>query len=91
MKNVENLRTREPRGHSIRHGTEPIVPNRWQGEYDCLVGPFSSRTVADYFANAVVDFGHYETVSRKVFAKGDSWYVEVNECSAPSVVRPFES
>ena len=64
----------------------PIVPNRWQGECNCLVGPFSSRTVAEYFANAVVDFGQYETMSRSVFAKGDSWYVEVNKEEAPSVV-----
>ena len=89
--NVENLRTLEPRGPSKHYRIEPVVPNRWQGECDCFVGPFSSRAVAEYFANAVVDFGQYETVSRKVFAKGDSWFVEVKECSAPSVVRPFES
>ncbi len=88
---MENLRTREPRGPSKHHKAKPIVPNRWQGEHDCFVGPFSSKIVAEYFANAVVDFGQYETVSRKIFAKGDSWYVEVNECSASSVVRPFES
>jgi len=64
----------------------PIVPNRWQGECNCLVGPFSSETVADYFANSVVDFGHYETMSRRVFAKGDSWYVEVHKEKAPSVM-----
>ncbi|CAN5870854.1 hypothetical protein BH24DEI2_BH24DEI2_00950 [soil metagenome] len=88
---MENLRTRETRGHATHYRIEPIVPNRWQGECDCFVGPFSSKVVAEYFANAVVDFGQYETVSRKVFAKGDSWFVEVNECSAATVVRPFES
>ena len=61
------------------HPFEPIVPNRWQGEYDCVVGPFSSQSVAEYFMNAVVDFGQYESFSRKVFAKADSWYVEVKE------------
>ncbi len=88
---MENFRTRD-RGPSSNQRTEPIVPNRWQGEHDCFVGPFSSKVVAEYFANAVVDFGQYETVSRKVFAKGDSWFVEVKEFSAPAaVVRPFES
>lgn len=56
-----------------------IVPNRWQGECDCVVGPFSSKMVAEYYVNAVVDFGHYETVSRRIFVKGDSWFVEVQE------------
>ena len=79
-------------GLAGRQAHSPIVPNRWQGEYDCVVGPFSSHTVAEYFANAVVDFGQYETVSRKVFAKGDSWYVEVKECSAaPSILAPSRS
>lgn len=63
-----------------------IVPNRWQGESNCLVGPFSSRTVAEYFANAVVDFGQYETCSRRIFAKGDSWFVEVIETPVPVTI-----
>jgi hypothetical protein len=57
----------------------PIVPNRWQGEADCVVGPFSSRTVAEYFVSAVADFGHYDAFNKRVFAKGDAYYVEVIE------------
>ena len=56
-----------------------IVPNRWQGETDCVVGPFSSKTVAEYFANNVVDFGHYEGFSQEVIVKRDAYYVEVLE------------
>lgn len=56
-----------------------IVPNRWQGECDCMVGPFSSKHVAEHFVNAVVDFGQYEAFDRKIIVKGDSWYVEVQE------------
>ncbi len=63
-----------------------VLPNCWQGEADCIVGPFSGRTVAEYFANAVVDFGQYETVSRHIFAKGDAWFVEVLECRAAPVL-----
>ncbi|MEJ2291462.1 MAG: hypothetical protein P8Y13_03965 [Deinococcales bacterium] len=55
-----------------------VVPNRWQGEIDCAVGPFSSRNVASYFANRVVDFGHYEVFTLRVFAHRDGWYVEVH-------------
>lgn len=69
----------------------PIVPNRWRGECGCVVGPFSSNTVAEYFAHSVVDFGQYETVSHRVFVKGDSWYVEVSELIAPSVLSPSKS
>ena len=54
-----------------------IVPNRWQGEINCVVGPFSSQEVADYFASRVVDFGHYEVFSQRVFPKRDAWYVEI--------------
>lgn len=71
---------------SIIYHVQTIVPNRWQGEYDCLVGPFSSRNVAEYFVSAVVDFGAYESFSRRVFAKGDSWYVEVQHSDVPKQV-----
>lgn len=54
-----------------------IVPNLWKGEWPCLVGPFSGRIVAEYFANAVVDFGRYETIRERIFARQDSFYVEV--------------
>ena len=69
-----------------------IVPNRWQGESDCLVGPFSSHTVATYFANNVVDFGQFETISRRVFVKGDAYYVEVTKCdAAPTFPQPSKA
>ena len=54
-----------------------ILPALWQGEVNCAVGPFSSRNVAEYFAGNVVDFGQLETLTRRVFAKRDAWYVEV--------------
>jgi hypothetical protein len=65
---------------------DPVLPNRWQGEADCVVGPFSGRNVAEYFANSVVDFGQFETVSGKVFAKGDSWFVEVARSRVPPTI-----
>jgi hypothetical protein len=73
-------------GTSHYYSVQTIVPNRWQGEYDCLVGPFSSRNVAEYFVSAVVDFGAYESFNRRVFAKGDSWYVEVQPSDLPKQV-----
>ncbi len=55
----------------------PILPNLWQGECDCVVGPFANKQVAEYFANRVVDFGQYDAFSQRVFAKRDAYYVEV--------------
>jgi hypothetical protein len=53
----------------------PIVPNRWHGEVDCVIGPFSSQQVAEYYAKVVVDFGQFE-IAQHIFANGDSWYIE---------------
>lgn len=58
---------------------QPVSPNRWQGETDCLVGPFSSRQVAEHFIRPTVDFGHYHIRVTRVFAKGDAWYVEIDK------------
>ncbi|MEJ2287487.1 MAG: hypothetical protein P8Y02_02385 [Deinococcales bacterium] len=82
---MKPLSMADPR-HEQRGATRPrrpvdtlpvVVPNRWQGEVGCAVGPFSSKTVADYFANRVVDFGQYEVFCLRVFAHGTGWYVEV--------------
>lgn len=54
-----------------------VVANAWQGETDCVVGPFSSRQVAEFFANRAVDFGQYEAFRLRVLAHRDAWYVEV--------------
>lgn len=54
-----------------------VVPNRWQGEVDCVVGPFSCSAVAQYFANRQVDFGQYESFKFTVRAHRDAWFVEV--------------
>jgi hypothetical protein len=54
---------------------QPIVPNRWHGQVDCVIGPFSSQHVAEYYAKVVVDFGQFE-ISQRIFANGDSWYIE---------------
>ncbi len=64
-------------GAPVNGGRGVVVPNRWQGEADCIVGPFSGRDVAAYFADRVVDFGQYEVFTMRVFARGNAWYVEV--------------
>jgi hypothetical protein len=54
------------------------LPTHWQGECDCIVGPFSSREVATHFANyVVVGFAQFETLDTSIFANGDAWYLEV--------------
>ncbi len=56
---------------------EPVSPNRWKGETDCVIGPFSSRSLANGFASVTTDFGQYGAVRFSVFAKRECWYVEV--------------
>lgn len=70
---------------TIKHGEtfqdyHPVVPNRWHGEVDCVIGPFSSQQVAEYYAKVVVDFGQFE-ISQRIFANGDSWYIEAESLS----------
>lgn len=61
-----------------------VVPARWQGQIDCLVGPFSSRGVAGHFANRVVDFGSFDAHAGRIFARGDGWFVEIRPDPAGS-------
>ena len=59
-----------------------VVPNRWHGQVDCRVGPFSGQAVAEHFAGRVVDFGLFEAFSRRIFAHRDGWFVEVRPYAA---------
>jgi hypothetical protein len=53
-----------------------VVPNQWAGEKACLVGPFSSREIAEAFAHvfavAFTDLGDEPVVARR-----DSYYVTI--------------
>lgn len=60
---------------------ETVIPNTWQGQTDCIVGPFSSQEVATYFSTWVVDGSDYPASTRKIFARGDSWYVAIDPYS----------
>ena len=65
----------------IKQGTQaqphtPTLPNCWQGESDCIIGPFSSKGVAEYFAQANEET-RYDSIMKRVFPNGDAWYVEV--------------
>lgn len=66
---------------------DTVVPNRWQGEADCLVGPFSSRAVAEYFANSVVNTGD-RTTTNEMFAQEDGWYLVVRRSDTPVKAVP---
>ena len=57
---------------------DTVIPNRWQGESDCLVGPFSSKRVAEYFAAQIVN--SYETGPRagEIEVVRDEWFLRIN-------------
>ena len=54
----------------------PTLPNCWQGETNCIIGPFSSKNVAEYFAQANEET-RYDSIMKRIFPNGDAWYVEV--------------
>ncbi len=56
---------------------DAISPNAWEGDTNCVVGPFSSKEVAEYFAGHVIDFGQLESMEHTLFVKGDSWFLEI--------------
>jgi len=59
-----------------------LPPDRWEGETDCRVGPFRDLHSAEGFANALVDFGRYETLCEQVVIDDEGVYVEVRSvCS----------
>lgn len=55
-----------------------IAPNQWQGETNCLIGPFHDRQTVLQFTQDTVDFGEFEAFSRKIIARQDAWYVTVS-------------
>lgn len=66
-----------PKDTSSAQPRQPILPNQWTGETDCIVGPFSGRNVAELFVNRAVDFGHYETFRQRIFEGDDAWFIEI--------------
>ena len=57
--------------------TRVLPPDRWEGESDCRVGPFRDLRSAEGFANALVDFGRYETLREQVVVDDVGVFVEV--------------
>jgi len=53
-----------------------VAPNRWLGECDSLIGPFASRRAAEWFANAMVDFGQYECLRETIVVHAGLYYVQ---------------
>lgn len=88
---MDRFRTLTLNDESGIHLRYPLLPNCWQGETDCIVGPFSSQEVATYFAGYASEFGQYERFTYKVFPKRDAWYVEIQEVQAkvPVQERPL--
>ena len=70
-----------------RQASKIVSPAAWMGE-TCVVGPFSSKYVAEYFAGHSVEFGQLETLSQRIFVKGDAWYVEIGEVVGPKLGTP---
>lgn len=74
MDSIRPLTFSDERGIHLRY---PVLPNCWQGETDCIVGPFSGKEVAEYFAGYASQFGQDEGLTYRVFPKRDAWYLEI--------------
>jgi len=59
-----------------------LPPERWEGQTECRVGPFRDLRAAESFANALVDFGRYETLREQVVVDDDGVFVEVGRVTA---------
>jgi hypothetical protein len=55
---------------------EPISPSNWHGETGCVIGPFSSREITEYFLVKVMHL-HQGRPTPRVFAEGYNWYIEL--------------
>jgi hypothetical protein len=69
----------------------PVPPNCWQGQVDCVVGPFSSQDAAQYFARAVVEFSQYDAFIDQLFPRGDAWYLKIGQARSESVGQPQQA
>jgi hypothetical protein len=65
-----------------------ISPNLWQGEVDCVIGPFSSKVVAEYFVGHMMKFGQLCDLEEIIFAKRDAWYIEARGLPDKKMVSP---
>lgn len=65
------------RSHSTEGYPPSVAPHRWTGERRCLVGPFSTRTVARQFEHYVVHRGGISTSPDAVRKLRDGWYIVV--------------
>ncbi|HKI56604.1 MAG TPA: hypothetical protein VKB31_05580 [Trueperaceae bacterium] len=67
---------------TLKTSTQVLAPDRWEGQTGCHVGPFRDLRAAESFANALVDFGRYETLREQVVVNDDGVFVEVRRVLA---------
>ena len=60
------------------HSQTVTLPNHWQGETGCVVGPFSSQAIAQTFAMIHVAFRQLDAVMETIFSYQEGWYIKVN-------------
>lgn len=54
-----------------------VQPHRWMEEVNCLIGPFSSWAVANYFADSVLPYAHVKVDAEAVFELTSDWFIAV--------------
>jgi hypothetical protein len=59
------------------HTQHITLPNHWQGETECVVGPFSSQKVAQLFAMTHATFRQVDVSMDTIFPYRDGWYIQI--------------
>lgn len=80
--------TPDPDREGDRTPRNTVAPNRWMGECDSLIGPFASRRAAEWFANAMVDFGQYECLCETIVIHAGVYYVQACGLREAPVLAP---
>ncbi len=55
----------------------PLPARQWQGETDVVVGPFSSKKWANYFADVVLEKDPTGATACYIFHRMDEWFVDI--------------
>ena len=76
---VKPIAVRNPSGIQFRL---PVSPSSWHGQAGCIVGPFSSSDIAQYFTRRVLNDPKHPEYEYRVFVKGCEWYVEIQGIQA---------
>lgn len=61
---------------TYQQAVSALSPQHWQGELDCIIGPFDTRAQAQVYVAQRVNFQPGD-VLETIFPRGKLWFVEL--------------